>query len=90
MAQLDCFLCKEEKIELINLVFSLNLLLVPDLSYDSEHYSIIKDIDEYKNYVYKNELFFIVNSKIEKESLVHSKKMEGVSFLFVSGMEYLL
>lgn len=70
MAQFDCFLCEEEKIELINLVFSLKLLLVPDLSYDSEHYCIIKNIEEYKNYVYKNELFFIVNSKIQKEPFV--------------------
>ena len=70
MSQIDFFLCKDERIELAKTIFSLELIMIPDLAYEVMKPVILKDIEHYKKYVDVNELMFIVDSKAELKKFV--------------------
>jgi hypothetical protein len=70
MAQIDFYLCKEEKMGLANIVFDMGLKMIPDLSYDTEKPVLINSISDYELYVFKNVLVFIVDANLNHESIV--------------------
>ena len=69
MAQLDFYLDKEDKIDLMSLVFSEGGYIIPDLNYSEPAYQLIKDIEGYKSFVDDNILFFIIHESYLKEPL---------------------
>jgi hypothetical protein len=70
MAQIDLYLCKEEKLRLARTVFDMGLRMIPDLSYNAEEAIFITTLSEYEQYAYKSILMFIVDSTVSERSVV--------------------
>ena len=84
MAQIDFFLCKSERVELVEFILSKGLLLVPDLAYQVAKPIIMSDIEEYKTYAYSNILLFLINSKDDVKHFDYgSFQKEGESKLYI-------
>jgi hypothetical protein len=84
MAQLDFFLCREERIELANLILGMGLEMIPDLEYELSNYVSLDSIDKYVEYVDKNELIFIINRKTFKYPFVFGTfEKRGVKKYFI-------
>lgn len=85
MAQIDFFLCGDEKMEIANMLFSLNLKMIPDLSYESKGYIVIKNKEEYKEYVDRNILMFVVDesSDVYNSMVFGSFEKDGKTSFFV-------
>lgn len=61
MAQLDFFLCKDEKLELIEFCLENGCSLVPDFKYGTNIYTTLTSAAEYLDYYNKSLLFFIIH-----------------------------
>lgn len=84
MAQVDFFLCKEEKIELADLIFSKGLIMIPDLAYDLERPAIISNSEQFKDHVDCNDLMFITDLKADISSFVFSSfEKDGEKKLYI-------
>lgn len=71
--QLDFYLSKEDKMELVALLFSKGATLIPSLHYPSEEYIELHSLKAYEEHVDKNRLMHIVhpsfsNMKLEFDS----------------------
>jgi hypothetical protein len=83
MAQVDFFLCIDEKIEIANMLFSSGLTMIPDIPYDSEEYITISSVEAYLQYASANILIFIIDSdKANSNSMVFGslEKNDKTSF----------
>jgi hypothetical protein len=71
MADLNFYLSNAEKIELLELLYSEDCKIVPDLEYDSPEYIVLDDIDKCLKYIDINSpnLLFIIHSKFSSYPL---------------------
>ena len=84
MAQIDFYLCKEEKVRLASLVLDMGLKMIPDLTYDTETPFFISSISDYETYAFRNTLVFIGGPNLNKESMVFgSYEKDGKVNLFI-------
>jgi len=84
MAQIDFYLCKEEKLKLANAIFGMGLKMIPDLPYETQKLVYITGESEYEPYASKNILMFIVGSNLDDESVVYGTfEKDGKKYFFV-------
>lgn len=84
MAQIDFYLCKEEKLRLANVILGMGLKMIPDLPYESKKPTYIVSDREYEPYASKNILMFIVESNLDDESVVFGEfEKDGKKHFFV-------
>jgi hypothetical protein len=84
MAQLDFYFCRDEKIELASVIFSMGLKMIPDLSYPAEQATLIGSISEYEPYLSQDILMLIIASDTDQKLLVWgSFERKGVRSHFV-------
>jgi hypothetical protein len=63
MAQIDFFLCKDERAEFAKLVLGMGSKMIADLHYEKQVFTSIDNIDKFNKYIDKNKGVFIVNEK---------------------------
>jgi len=69
MPQLDFYLDEKDKFELMSFVFSEGGYIIPALNYEKPTYTVVKSTDEYRSFVNRSILFFIVHDSYFKEPL---------------------
>lgn len=84
MPQLDFYLDEKDKIDLISFIFSEGGYIIPALNYETPAYSIIKSTDEYRSFVNRSNLFFIVHDSYFREPLTwETVNKEGKELFYI-------
>lgn len=84
MAQVDFFLCKEEKMNFAELLFKFGFWMIPDLHYRDNSYITISTLKEYESYASNNFLLFIVHPETFLYDLeMNSFEKEGSLYYYI-------
>lgn len=84
MPQTDFFLCREERINLANFIFSNGLIMIPDLNYETKDAKVLHNINDFIPFVDKNEIMFIVSPEIDMSSFVFGEcEKDGKTYYYI-------
>lgn len=84
MPEINFYLDEGDKIDLMSFVFSEGGCIIPNLRYEKASFPLIKSIEEYKLYVNRSLLFFIVHDSYSRESLTWEKfNKEGKELFYI-------
>lgn len=84
MAQLDFYLDEKDKLDFMSFVFSEGGYIIPALHYEKRTYTVVSSIDEYRSFVNRSILFFIVHESYFKEPLTwETINKEGTELFYI-------
>jgi hypothetical protein len=84
MPQLDFYLDEDDKLDFMSFVFSEGGYIIPALNYDKPIYTVIKSSDQYRPFVNRSILFFIVHDSYFKYPLTwETVNKEGKEVFYI-------
>src|ERR1700759_1751064 len=88
MAQVDFYLCKDEKLELAEKIFEMGLKVIAARHYESPRPSYVLNVEDFIPYATSNTLMFIVNAGLNNESIVFDSFLKNGKQVFYIRQRY--